>query len=209
MILLTGRPHEQARHYCEQHGFHHVVKSAGAWDELRRILCQLLDLHPGPWDMEAGAAPAAEEPVPSLMPTVLLIDDDRGLSEALHARLKGQGFRVLCAFGGLDGYWMALKEKPDVIVSDYTMPEGYGSYLLRRLKEHPLARDIPVIVLTGRDIAGRPIDRKDFGLERQLLNLGAARVLSKPFDFDALLEEIHQHLRVPVGAGGGADEPWA
>lgn len=209
VILLTGQPQEQALHYCQRHGFHHVMKSAVAWDELRLILCQLLDLQPGPWDTEAEGAPAAGESLPSLMPAVLLIDDDRGLSQALQTRLKSQGFRVLCAFGGLEGYWMALKEKPDVIISDYTMPEGYGSYLLRRLKEHSLTCDIPVLVLTGRDIAGRPISRKDFGLERQLLNLGAARVFSKPFDFDILLEEIHQYLQTPVGVGSVADGPWA
>jgi CheY-like chemotaxis protein len=206
VILLTARPQEQALHYCQEHGFHHVVKCAAAWDELRLILCQLLDLQPGSWDTDVEEVPAAWESVPSATPTVLLIDDDRGLSQALQTRLKGQGFRVLCAFGGLDGYWMALREKPDVIVSDYTMPEGYGSYLLRRLKEHSLTRDIPVIVLTGRDIAGRPVDRKDFGLERQLLNLGAARVLSKPFDFDILLEEINQHLQAPMGAGAVVDD---
>ena len=85
---------------------------------------------------------------------------------------------------------MALRERPDVIVSDYTMPEGYGNWLLGRLKGHSATKDIPVIFLTGRTIGDKP----DYPLERTLLSLGASAYLTKPLEFDTLLVELRRHI---------------
>ena len=77
-----------------------------------------------------------------------------------------------------------------MIVSDYTMPEGYGNWLLRRLKENSATKDVPVIMMTGRTLDGKP----DHPLERTLLRLGATAYLFKPLDFNALLAELKRHI---------------
>jgi DNA-binding response OmpR family regulator len=70
------------------------------------------------------------------------------------------------------------------------MPNGRGDYILRRLKENPVTKDIPTIVLTGR---------KDAALERKLLNLGAVRYFTKPYNIAKLVGELRQHIRLPAG----------
>ncbi|MBI3464624.1 MAG: response regulator [Planctomycetes bacterium] len=124
------------------------------------------------------------------------MDDDPGISKALGIRLRAYGVEVDRAFNGMQGYWMALKRRPDVIVADYMMPEGQGNYLLERLKNHPLTKNIPVIVLTGRTVEGR----KDGAIERLMLDLGAVRLLTKPVDFEVLLAELRRFIELPAAA---------
>ena len=196
-IFLTGRSDTATVEKCKALGAHYVWKGLDTWSDLKTAICKLLDLCPsGPQAESAAAAGTAAPPesdsVPPSSPRVLLVDDDPQLSKALKIRLQAYGVEVLRAFSGMQGYWTALKELPDVIITDYTMPDGYGNYLLGKLKEHSLTKDIPVIVLTGRTIGGN----KDFALERSLLSLGATAFLTKPLDFDALLSELRRHIAI-------------
>jgi len=122
------------------------------------------------------------------MPWVLHVDDDRDLSAALGIRLESHGIKVVRAFNGTEGVRTALSHPASAIILDYEMPNGQGDYVLTRLKDNPITRNIPVIMLTGR---------KDRFLERKLLGLGAARFLNKPVDFNDLLGELKQHIDVP------------
>jgi len=110
-------------------------------------------------------------------PWVLCIDDDAELSHTLKLRLEKTGVHVVRAYAGMEGYRFACATPAQAIILDYEMPDGNGDYVLRRLKESPLTRDIPVIVLTGR---------KDKALERKMLNLGAAEYLTKPCAWEKL-----------------------
>lgn len=189
VIVVTDGIDDAKVQQCEQLGAHYVVKTADVWEKLKPLVSELLDLA-GPVNRDDRAKSAVE----ATGATVLCIDDDYLFTEVLNVRLSSRGLRVIRAFNGLHGYWRALRERPDVIITDYTMPEGYGSYLLRRLREHSSTRDIPVIVLTGRDLAGRPTQSKDRTLERQLRNLGAQSVLSKPVDWPALFAALERHV---------------
>ncbi len=110
-------------------------------------------------------------------PWVLSIEDDDDIALALKLRLKEHGLQVHRAAAGSEGYRRAFLEKPRAILLDYELPQGNGDYVLRRLKESPATRDIPVIVLTGR---------KEASIERQMRNLGAREFLTKPFDWTQL-----------------------
>ncbi|MGD8454704.1 MAG: response regulator [Phycisphaerae bacterium] len=194
-IILTGMSDQSTTRKCERLGAHYVWKGLDTWDQLKPVICQLLDLGTAPEQQPASPAAAkeAETPEPTAqpaLPTILIIDDDPEVSRAIKIRLRPHGVEVLRAFNGMQGYWMALRDRPAAIVSDYTMPDGYGNWLLGRLKEHTATKDIPVIILTGRTIAGKP----DYPLERTLLNLGAAAYLTKPLDFDVLLAELGRHI---------------
>jgi len=139
----------------------------------------------------AGAPAGGEPRAPA---KVLVVEDDYLLSAVLEKRLSKYGVKVERAFTGGDGYWKALKEQPDMIITDYVMPDGYGSYLLRRLREHPLTASTPVIVLTGCDMSGRQSERADYSLERRFLSMGAECVLRKPIDYDALVRQMRRHV---------------
>ena len=122
------------------------------------------------------------------MPWVLHVDDDRDLSAVMGRRLEAYGIKVVRAFDGTDGVRTALSHQASAIILDYEMPNGQGDYVLGRLKDNPITRNIPVIMLTGK---------KDRFLERKLLGLGAARFFNKPVDFSELLDELRQHIDIP------------
>jgi DNA-binding response OmpR family regulator len=124
-------------------------------------------------------------PQPEARPWVLCIDDDSDFSFGLKLRLEQQGVDVLRAFAGMEGYRYAFTSPAQAIILDYEMPDGNGDYVLGRLKENPVTKDIPVIVLTGH---------RDHALERKMYNLGAVAYLTKPVDWEVLWSELRQHL---------------
>ncbi|MBI3464448.1 MAG: response regulator [Planctomycetes bacterium] len=193
-VIVVGpqSDHAMARQ-CEEFGVHYVFKSDELWRDMQPLFFELLSIQPAEGQAPSpNTSPRENGDHVDLPPTVLCIDDDYAFTKMMQLRLTSFGFNVLCVSNALQGYLMALKRRPDAIITDYTMPEGYGTYLLRRLKEHTLTRTTPVIVLTGRDISGRPIDHKDFALERQLRNLGAECVLTKPVDWPQLLDVLRR-----------------
>ncbi|MCH8913888.1 MAG: response regulator [Planctomycetes bacterium] len=129
--------------------------------------------------------PPDEPPCAPGRPRVLVVDDDPGVTEVLRIRLESSNYRVICAHGGAAAYWAAMEQKPNIITLDIGMPELDGADLLKKLKSHPLTRGIPVIVLTGNT---------DQSTKKELLNLGAAAYLTKPFRSSDLLTEIENIL---------------
>ncbi len=198
-IILTGDSDEATVQQCERLGAHYVWKGLDTWSELKPLVLQLLNLESPTDNVQATSGesqqPNADAEAKSRAPRVLVVDDDPDVSKAIKIRLKAYGVEVFRAFSGMQGYWRALKEQPDAIVMDYRMPEGYGSYLLGRLQKHPLTKDVPVIILTGVRAGGR----KNLGLERELLRLGATAFLTKPLDFRRLVKELRRHMHVAEG----------
>lgn len=90
-----------------------------------------------------------KEPSTSSEKTVLVVDDDNMIRNIYREILKSNGYRVVVASDGMDGYRQAISEKPHVIVADKEMPklDGYG--LLNALKSSPETRYLPVILVTG------------------------------------------------------------
>lgn len=133
--------------------------------------------------------------------TILLIEDDEEMRKLLQLSLEREGYEVvaladgdqaldwlgLCVFDG------SLGRVPALIVSDVRLPEFDGLELLEGLLcADP---DIPVILITGF-----PSDE----LYAEALELGAARVLAKPFELETLLGAVHTVLearRTPHGRG--------
>lgn len=122
-------------------------------------------------------------------PWVLSIDDDADYSNVLKLRLEHHGVEVVRAFEGMEGVRFAFTKPADVILLDFEMPNGQGDYVLRRLKDNPVTKDIPVIMITGK---------KDRILERRVLNMGAEKFMNKPPDFDELLNELSKHINITM-----------
>jgi CheY-like chemotaxis protein len=120
-------------------------------------------------------------------PWVLCIDDDPDFSDALKCRLESYGVAVNRAFSGMAGYRLAFTYPASVILLDYHLPNGQGDYILRRLKESPATREIPVIVVTGV---------RDKALERKMYGLGASGFLTKPVQFESLREQLARFMNI-------------
>jgi DNA-binding response OmpR family regulator len=113
------------------------------------------------------------------MAHVLLIDDERKLTDPLRSSFERAGYQITVANDGHTGLSLALVAKPDVIVLDVMMPGLDGWRVCEAIRQHS---NVPIIMLTALDDS---LDRIK-GLE-----LGADDYLVKPFGF----KEIEAHIR--------------
>jgi DNA-binding response OmpR family regulator len=118
---------------------------------------------------------------------ILCIEDEADLRSDIAEELEDAGYRVLQAGNGHEGLREILRSRPDLVVSDITMPglDGYG--LLKELREkHAEFAEMPFIFLSAL------ADRKD---EIQGVKLGADDYLTKPVDFEIMLTRVEASLR--------------
>jgi len=117
---------------------------------------------------------------------VLIIDDEddiRLVASVALSRLAS--WDVLTAASGREGIAVARAEHPDVIVLDAMMPEMDGPTTLAELRRDPATASIPVVFLTAKvQVAER----------QRLAELGAAGIVSKPFDPVTLADELSAAL---------------
>lgn len=127
----------------------------------------------------------------------LVIDDEENIIELLRLGLHYEGFQIEAASNGEDGVTAAQRFVPDVIILDLTMPNGIdGLEVCRRLRSNPTTRDIPILMLTAKD----QVQDRILGLRT-----GADDYLTKPFNFEEMIERIKAILRRsrPRGTEGG------
>ena len=115
------------------------------------------------------------------MVRVLVVEDDEENMEAIRDLLKLVDYDVLEARNGRIGVEMAGAEKPDVILMDMRMPELDGYEATRQLKGAAETKAIPIIALTGEAMEEQ---------RRQAMDAGCDDFVSKPVDFDQLLDRI-------------------
>ncbi len=127
-------------------------------------------------------------------PKILVVDDDPNITRALWRRFRSVGIEVIQSHHGKEGMFLAMKERPDVIITDFKMPGISGERLLMNLKCNDVTKNIPVIMITGVTFGGS----EDYALKRQVLGRGGAvSFMNKPLDFEALLMELRRHIRLP------------
>ena len=102
--------------------------------------------------------------------TVLVIDDDQDTRDRLRGFLKKDGWAVIEAENGQIGLDCVVATRPEVILLDLTMPVMDGFTFLQRLRDRPDCHDIPVVVLTARDLTRD--DRLRLGGANQILHKG-------------------------------------
>ncbi len=121
------------------------------------------------------------------MAKIVCVEDEAGLREDLVETLELAGHTVIQAANGALGLAAILAEKPDLTISDITMPEMSGHDLLRVLREtHPEFADMPFVFLSAL------ADRKD---QIPGHKLGADDYLTKPVDFEILHVVIEAKLK--------------
>jgi signal transduction histidine kinase/CheY-like chemotaxis protein len=92
-------------------------------------------------------------------PRLLLIDDDAAVHSLLDAELSNLGYSFEGALNGEDGLRAARENAPDVIILDLMMPGMSGFEVAESLKDDPITANIPILVLTSRDLSAD--DRRD------------------------------------------------
>ena len=119
------------------------------------------------------------------MRRILVIDDEPDVRLLYRVNLRHAGFEVLEADDGERGIEVALEHLPDAVVLDLMMPRADGFEVLRVLRSHPDAGDVPVLVLTADT-------RSDD--HRRCYELGADDVITKPFVPEDLTQGISRML---------------
>jgi two-component system cell cycle response regulator DivK len=83
------------------------------------------------------------------MVRILLVEDNELNRDMLSRRLQRRGYNVEIAVDGKQGLQLADASSPDLILLDLSLPEMDGWEVLRRLKQHPRMKRIPVVALTA------------------------------------------------------------
>lgn len=120
---------------------------------------------------------------------IVVVDDDPSIRALLTVELELAGHVVAVAVDGVEGLSLIRRDPPDAVVLDVMMPVVTGWQVLAAVRAAPGTRQLPVVLLTARDL---PDD------VRRGYELGASAVLSKPHSAAALLDvlaALHQGLQ--------------
>ena len=124
-------------------------------------------------------------PAPTLpAPRVLVVEDEPKVARALREGLSGEGYEVVVAETGEDGFFRASSEPFDLLILDRLLPGREGLEVLRALRQKGLLT--PVLILTARDA----VEDRVGGLDS-----GADDYLVKPFAFPELLARVRALVR--------------
>lgn len=117
---------------------------------------------------------------------VLVVDDEPNFCQAMALQLKMRGYETITAADGFEGFQIAVREKPDLILADVMMPIIDGYEFCAQIKAHPELKDIPVIFVTAK--ADRQSLAKGY-------SVGGARYLTKPPDNKELFKAVDLRLK--------------
>lgn len=123
--------------------------------------------------------------------TILVADDESHILHVVSLKLRNAGFRVLTARDGQEALEIAQAQHPDLLITDYHMPQLSGLELCQRLKQDSRTSDIPAIMLTARGYHLEPHDTEQSGI---------LRMLSKPFSPRHLLTTVNEVLEGKTAA---------
>jgi two-component system response regulator MprA len=115
---------------------------------------------------------------------ILVVDDEPAVRESLVSSLTFEGYETVEASDGVEALEQVEKDKPDLVVLDVLMPRLDGLTACRRLRTS--GSNVPVLMLTARDMVGDRVSGLDAGADDYLV---------KPFELDELLARIRALLR--------------
>ena len=103
------------------------------------------------------------------MAKILLVEDDKSLREIYGVRLRAEGYEIVSAGDGEQALAIAIKEKPDLIISDVMMPKISGFDMLDILRSTTETRDIKVIMMTALSSDDQRARGEQLGADRYLV----------------------------------------
>ena len=119
-------------------------------------------------------------------PRILIIEDERALTEVLTYNLKREGYDTTVCFDGRDGLLKAQTQLPDLIILDLMLPVLSGLDVCRELRAGEQTRAIPILMLTAK------AEETDQVVG---FSLGADDYVTKPFSVKVLMQRIRALLR--------------
>jgi CheY-like chemotaxis protein len=122
--------------------------------------------------------------------TVLIVEDEPGITGVLTELLEDEGYRVVTAANGEEGLLRLADTKPDVVVLDFMMPLLDGPGMARKMRSDPAYANIPIIMMSA--VGEYPV-RERFA--------GYVAFLAKPFRMPALIEAVTRAI-----AGRGPED---
>jgi len=117
---------------------------------------------------------------------ILIVEDNMDTYELVHFILEKNGFETFLAANGRDGVNAAVKQRPDLIIMDMSMPEMDGWTATSIIKKDEQTRAIPLLALTAHALPG---DRQ------RAMDAGCDEYITKPMDLDELLEAIQYWVK--------------
>jgi CheY-like chemotaxis protein len=112
---------------------------------------------------------------------ILIVEDNMDTYELVHFILEKNGFETFLAANGRDGVNAAVKQRPDLIIMDMSMPEMDGWTATSIIKKDEQTKAIPLLALTAHALPG---DRQ------RAMDAGCDEYITKPMDLDELVEAI-------------------
>lgn len=144
----------------------------------------------------AAVAERAAQPVEELQPKklalVLFVDNSQTNIDLVRSVLEPSGYEVAAALSAQEGFELARRVRPDLILSDVHMPHEDGYSFMRMVQSDPSLRPIPFVFLSASVWTARE--------KMQALELGASKFLSRPIEPVVLVEEIQGCLQKAGGA---------
>jgi DNA-binding response OmpR family regulator len=123
-----------------------------------------------------------------MAPKVLVVDDSWTDLTLMTSPLREEGFEIITAADGDEALEKAWREQPSVILLDVVLPKQNGFQVCRRLREAEQSKNIPVILVSGKDT---PMDQR-WGLQQ-----GADFYITKPFSPEDLIEKVRSVIGNP------------
>lgn len=119
---------------------------------------------------------------------ILIVEDDPDIMRVLQHSLKTAGFQVVPAYGGEDAIRKVALHKPDLVLTDLSMPKVSGVEVIEAIKTDPDTQHIPVIAVTAHVWDG---------IAQSAGQVGCDGFISKPFSAKQVVQEVYRHLKLP------------
>lgn len=120
------------------------------------------------------------------MNKILVIDDDKAINELIKINLELQGYKIVQAYNGTEGFALAKQEYPELIVLDVMMPEVDGYTVAQRIRQSEEISDTPIIMLTALSELNNKVNG---------FNIGVDDYLTKPFEVEELIVRVRALLK--------------
>ena len=136
------------------------------------------------------------------MTKILLVEDDKSLREIYGVRLLAEGYDIVSAGDGEEALAMAIKERPQLIVSDVMMPKISGFDMLDILRSTTETKDIKVIMMTALSSEDQRARGEQLGADRYLVK--------SQVGIEDVVRTVHEVLAdAPVAQPAAAPAPAA
>jgi len=123
------------------------------------------------------------------MTTALIIEDNEDNLELIKFILEQASYKTRSVMSGVEGVQQVLTIPPDFVILDIQLPDINGLEVLKRIRAHPVGRDIPIIAMTSYAMSGD---------KERLMAAGCTGYIEKPIDPMLVIGQIEQ----VIGRGG-------